>query len=52
MSQARSIRLRLEDLLRLRADQLFAISLEPPGGSPTDKPIGPVLMKGAASTAL
>jgi len=52
LSQARTIRLRLEDLPRLRADQLFAISLEPPGGSPTGQPTGPVLMKGAASTAL
>ena len=52
LNQARTIRLRLEDLPRLRADQLFAISLEPPGGSPTGHPTGPVLMKGAASTAL
>ncbi len=52
LNQARTIRLRLEDLPRLRADQLFAISLEPPGGSPSGQPTGPVLMKGAASTAL
>jgi anti-sigma-K factor RskA len=52
MNQARTVRLRLEDLPQLRADQVFAISLEPPGGSPSGQPTGPILMKGAASTAL
>ena len=52
LEQARTVRLRLQDLPRLRADQLFAIRLEPPGGSPTGQPTGPVQMKGPASTAL
>jgi anti-sigma-K factor RskA len=43
---------RLERVPRPAPDQLFAISVEPAGGSPTGQPTGPVLMKGTASTPL
>lgn len=33
-------------------DQLFAISLEPEGGSPTGQPTGPVLVMGTTKAAL
>jgi anti-sigma-K factor RskA len=36
----------------LAPNHTFAISVEPPQGSPTGLPTGPVLMKGTATTAL
>jgi len=51
MDQVRTIRL---DLRRLTPDQLrqrFAVSVEPPGGSPTGLPTGPVVMQGAMTPA-
>jgi anti-sigma-K factor RskA len=48
----RTMPLQTEALPHLRPDQLFAISVEPPNGSPTGLPTGPVMMKGTASTAL
>jgi anti-sigma-K factor RskA len=35
-----------------RASQLYEITLEPSGGSPTGRPTGPILYKGLASTPL
>ncbi|QRM35365.1 anti-sigma factor domain-containing protein [Microvirga sp. VF16] len=52
LNQARAIRLRLDQVPQIAADQLFAVSLEPSGGSPTGQPTGPVLMKGTATSAL
>jgi len=52
MDQARTLRLRVEDLPRTRLDQLFEITLEPATGSPIGRPTGPILMKGTASRTL
>lgn len=52
IDEARSVRLRVEDLPRTRPDQLFEITLEPRGGSPIGRPTGPILMKGNAQRAL
>jgi anti-sigma-K factor RskA len=52
MDQARTLKLDLKDLGRASAGHLFEITVEPPGGSPTGRPTGPILMKGLASTAL
>jgi anti-sigma-K factor RskA len=52
LNQARAIRLRPDQVPRVAPEQLFAISVEPPGGSPTGQPTGPVLMKGTATSAL
>jgi anti-sigma-K factor RskA len=52
MDQARSLKLDLKALNRPDAGHLFEITVEPPGGSPTGRPTGPILMKGLASTAL
>ena len=52
LNQARAIRFRLDQVPRVVPQQLFAISVEPPGGSPTGQPTGPVLMKGTATSAL
>ncbi|MDB5543616.1 MAG: hypothetical protein JWO64_765 [Hyphomicrobiales bacterium] len=52
LASARNVPLSLDDLPRTAPDQLFEITLEPAGGSPTGRPTGPVLMKGTASTAL
>ncbi len=49
---ARRLDLELKALPRTTATQLFEITLEPVGGSPTGRPTGPVLMKGNATTAL
>ncbi|MDB5643939.1 MAG: hypothetical protein JWN07_3256 [Hyphomicrobiales bacterium] len=52
LATARNMTLSLDSLPRTTPDQLFEITLEPAGGSPTGRPTGPVLMKGTASTAL
>ncbi|MCW5694042.1 MAG: anti-sigma factor [Pseudolabrys sp.] len=52
MDQARTLPLTLKDLPAPRSDQLFEITLEPKGGSPTGRPTGPILFKGLASRAL
>lgn len=44
--------LQTQALPHLRPNQPFAISVEPPTGSPTGLPTGPVMMKGTTSTAL
>ncbi|WP_181706603.1 anti-sigma factor [Chthonobacter rhizosphaerae] len=48
----RSIELGLSSLPAPAVDQLFEITLEPEGGSPTGRPTGPILMKGTANRAL
>jgi anti-sigma-K factor RskA len=52
MDQARTLKLDLARLRRPDAGHLFEITVEPPGGSPTGRPTGPILMKGLASQAL
>jgi anti-sigma-K factor RskA len=52
MDRARTLKLNLGDLRRPDAGHLFEITVEPPGGSPTGRPTGPVLMKGLAGQAL
>ncbi len=52
MDRARTLRLDLSRLGRPDAGHLFEITVEPPGGSPTGRPTGPILMKGLASQAL
>ena len=50
--QSRTLQLDIGDLPDTVADQLFEITLEPEGGSPVDRPTGPVLFKGNAARAL
>jgi anti-sigma-K factor RskA len=52
MDRARTMKLDLKQLRRPDAGHLFEITVEPPGGSPTGKPTGPILMKGLASGTL
>ncbi len=52
MDQARTLKLDLKQLKRPDAGHLFEITVEPPGGSPTGRPTGPVLSKGLAGQAL
>ena len=52
VTEPRSLRLDLQRVRDLRPDQTFAISVEPPQGSPTGLPTGPVLMKRTTTTAL
>jgi anti-sigma-K factor RskA len=47
----RSFTVTAGDAPRLEAGQLFAISLEPAGGSPSGRPTGPVLFAGRAVAA-
>ncbi|MGL4494980.1 MAG: anti-sigma factor [Beijerinckiaceae bacterium] len=49
LNQARRLKLDLRNLQRPDANHLFELTLEPPGGSPTGKPTGPILMKGLAA---
>jgi anti-sigma-K factor RskA len=52
VSEARSLALNLARLPGLRPDHTIAISVEPPGGSPTGLPTGDVILTGRATTAL
>ncbi len=52
MGRARTLKLDLKQLSRPDAGHLFEITVEPPGGSPTGRPTGPILMKGLAGQAL
>ncbi|MBS9479231.1 anti-sigma factor [Ancylobacter radicis] len=45
----RTVELKVEGLPLPAAEQLYEITLEPAGGSPTGRPTGPILMKGNAS---
>lgn len=48
----RSLSLAVSDLPAAVPEQLFEVTLEPAGGSPTGRPTGPILMKGTASRPL
>lgn len=50
--QARALQLDLQSLPKTIQDQLFEITLEPEGGSPTGRPTGPILFKGNAARAM
>lgn len=52
MNSARTLELDLKDLPRPGLDQLFEITLEPAGGSPTGRPTGPILFKGNTAQTL
>lgn len=52
LDRARQMKLPVSDLPRTVPDQLFEITLEPRGGSPTGRPTGPILMKGTTSSTL
>jgi anti-sigma-K factor RskA len=52
MDQARTLKLNLRDLQRPDTGHLFEITVEQPGGSPTGRPTGPILMKGLAAQTL
>ena len=52
LSRATAIQLDLEKLPGTTADQLFEITLEPAGGSPTGRPTGPILYKGTTARTL
>lgn len=49
--QAATMTLRPDELAQLNAHALLAVSVEPPGGSPTGQPTGPVIAKGTISAA-
>jgi len=52
MDRARTLELDLKDLPRPGSNQLFEITLEPAGGSPTGRPTGPILFKGNTAQTL
>jgi len=52
LDRARATPLDLERLPTTAADQLFEITLEPSGGSPTGRPTGPILYKGTTARTL
>jgi anti-sigma-K factor RskA len=52
MDRPRTLELDLRDLPRPGPNQLFEITLEPAGGSPTGRPTGPILFKGNTAQAL
>lgn len=52
IDRARTTPLDLQKLPATSADQLFEITLEPVGGSPTGRPTGPILFKGTTARAL
>ncbi|MGV3634019.1 MAG: anti-sigma factor [Pseudorhodoplanes sp.] len=52
IDRAQTVRLNLDKLPPTGPDQLFEITLEPAGGSPTGRPTGPILYKGTTSRSL
>ncbi len=52
LDRIRSAPLNISTLPKAGPNQLFEITLEPAGGSPTGRPTGPILMKGTTLTAL
>ncbi len=52
LDRIRRAPLNIGNLPTTTPNQLFEITLEPAGGSPTGRPTGPILMKGTTSTAL
>jgi anti-sigma-K factor RskA len=52
IDRARTVQLNLDKLPPTGPDQLFEITLEPAGGSPSGRPTGPILYKGTTSRPL
>ncbi len=52
MPQAQTLPLTLSTVPQPQPDQLFEITLEPEGGSPTGRPTGPILFKGNTARRL
>jgi anti-sigma-K factor RskA len=52
IDRARTLKLDLKNLGKPETNHLFELTLEPPGGSPTGKPTGPILMKGLAARSI
>lgn len=52
MEQVRTLALSLKDVPAPSANQLFEITLEPKGGSPTGRPTGPILYKGLTAPTI
>jgi anti-sigma-K factor RskA len=52
MEQARTLALSLKDVPAPGANQLFEITIEPKGGSPTGRPTGPILFKGLTAPTI
>ena len=52
MEQAKTLALSLKDVPAPGANQLFEITLEPKGGSPTGRPPGPILFKGLTAPTI
>ncbi len=52
LDRAHATPLDLQQLPTTAADQLFEITLEPAGGSPTGRPTGPILYKGTTTRTL
>lgn len=52
MQQAQTLALSLKDVPAPGANQLFEITLEPKGGSPTGRPTGPILFKGLTAPTI
>jgi anti-sigma-K factor RskA len=52
VTEPRTLNLNLQRVQNLAPNHTFAISVEPPQGSPTGLPTGPVLMHGTATTRL
>jgi anti-sigma-K factor RskA len=52
IDRARTLKLDLKNLGKPEVNHLFELTLEPPGGSPTGKPTGPILMKGLAARSI
>jgi anti-sigma-K factor RskA len=52
IDRARTLKLDLKNLRKPEANHLFELTLEPPGGSPTGKPTGPILMKGLTARSI
>ena len=52
IDRAKRLKLDLSRLSRPETNHLFELTLEPPGGSPTGKPTGPILMKGLAARGI
>jgi anti-sigma-K factor RskA len=50
--RARKLKLDLRTLARPDINHLFELTLEPPGGSPTGRPTGPILMKGLTARSI
>jgi anti-sigma-K factor RskA len=52
VTPGRTLRIALDKLPPLEPNQLFELTLEPPTGSPLDRPTGPVLYIGRAVKVL